>query len=143
READRPSRVAVVHGVATDPGRIGRFHHDVAGQVGYLATVVTDAKMFMEKCPVQADARAVHAAEGAYFGEDPGNNAPVRAAGAGQQGRRGLAFVAFFDMRITIEPFLAGVRARLDLDQSNVQPGIPIRGEGQRAGDVNGADRVG
>ena len=45
---------------------------------------------------------------------------------------------------VAVEAVLAGVVAGLDLDQADVEPGVAVAGEAQRAGDVDRADdRVG
>src|SRR5262245_14160316 len=60
--------------------------------------------------------------------------------GAHLQGWPGLAGGLFRSVRLTIEPILTGVVARLDLDQADVQSGIPLGWETERPGDVDGAD---
>ena len=42
---------------------------------------------------------------------------------------------------IAVEPVLARVVAGLDLDQADVEPGVAVRVEAERAGDVDRADR--
>src|SRR5262249_14730897 len=64
--------------------------------------------------------------------------------GAGLEGELHLARLDQGDVSITIEAVLAGVVARLDLDQADAQPGVAVAGEGERPGNVDRADhRIG
>ena len=46
------------------------------------------------------------------------------------------------DVGVAVEAVLAGVVAGLDLDEADVEPRVLVAGEAQRAGDVDGADRL-
>ena len=43
---------------------------------------------------------------------------------------------------LAVEAFLAGLLAGLDLDEADVEAGVLVGGEGERAGDVDAADRL-
>ena len=45
-------------------------------------------------------------------------------------------------MGITVEAIFAGILALGDLDQSNIELGVPIGCEGQDPGDMDGSNRL-
>ena len=58
------------------------------------------------------------------------------------QRRPGTARVGLGRMRVAVEAVLAGVITGLDLDQTDVEPGVAVRVEAERAGHMDRADRL-